>query len=233
MIEEVYRKTPDILQDPLLFLPESFIPKQSTLIDESSTGALFEVGHNEIGDLYLLKPHDQSSKEVILFNRNSRRIKLKESPPQVDTSKISEELQRLSEHIYFPERISPIHRMSQEMIMNHWGLVSPLLESEMGKKVVKPECYLEVALQNGTDNSTEGIADAIGITSKGNFIIMEHNQFGGKSTPAHKYRQVEGHAKSFLEKFGSSLSVRPVCLFFANIDPKTFFIKVGHANQSV
>ena len=57
---------------------------------------------------------------------------------------------------------------------------------------------------------------------------MEHvsNQFTPRPK---KYRQVEETAKNFLNRFGTDLSVRPVCIFYTPLENGGMLLRIGNA----
>lgn len=227
------QSTPPIaLEIPSLFIPETYVPKQTLLLNEKPSGKLFKIGSNELGNYYQIRPSDPNSLNIILLNRSFRKINLREHPQRVDLDPIIESLEANKEKVYFPSRIDPFHRTSQELVRDHWTLISPILKSDRGKQIVTPFCFLEVELEK-REEIAEGIADAIGLTANGNFIIMEHARVPtpSKNGSHEKYRQVERHANLFLRKYGTDLSVRPVCIFYQQLDDQTMFLKIGHANQ--
>lgn len=226
MTVEAKHSIPGDLQQSKLFLPETAVPKKTLLLNQNNTGAIFEVGQNTLGEYYFIKSLI-GGPNIVILNRNERRIQLKE-PPRFDYEGLSINLNNLSEHIYNPEGIDPLHRQSQELVQKYWELISTMLESEKGEVIIRPKNYLEVELKSGVPKSGY-LADAIGITTKGNVILIEHTS-NLNSSRAKKYRQVESSAKLFMKRFGTSLSIRPICIFHTLLENGDFYLRLGHAD---
>ncbi|MFH1826892.1 MAG: hypothetical protein ABH812_00455 [bacterium] len=228
MVAEIKFSIPGDLQKPNLFLPETTTPKQALLLNQNRTGAIFEVGQDASGEYYFLRSLNEKP-NIIILNNNKQRLQLKEPSYHFDYNHLAVKLNNLSEHIYNPGGIDPIHRQSQELVQTFWELISPILESEKGRAIIKPKSYLEVELDNG-ENKFGGLADAIGITAKGNIIIIEHAS-NRQLSRAKKYRQVENSADLFMKSFGSSLSIRPICIFHTPLENGDFYLRIGHARS--